>query len=214
MGSINSQLYGAPQPPSTRPPLLALPAELRNAIYEYVAIDVATVEIVHGGCVKNRPGLLAVSPQIRDEAVPIFLHNVLCTEGSITSTVHNFDFSHLIAFFTHAIQHGDQQISTRNYIRLQLTMDENWQTGKEALTRWLRFVGDGCMTLTSVYRCEGWVPERDPAWYADTEAAIFAQRGHKTYQAYQASHVARKEWQEIESVWAWQAVWGGAERKG
>ncbi|KAK5124685.1 hypothetical protein LTR85_001398 [Meristemomyces frigidus] len=146
MDSFISRPQPAPSSPNARSPLLALPGELRNAIYEEAFRTFTAVEIVSGGHGKDEPGLLTVSRQVRDEALPIFLHNVFIIPGTITSRVHTFDFTDFIAFFTEAVKtevvkHRLEQTQTRKYINLQLTLDDDWRVGKEGLNTWFRCVG-------------------------------------------------------------------------
>lgn len=73
MASTGSRPRGEPQSPAAQSPLLALPADLRNAIYKNVITDINSFEIISGTHVNAiEPGLLAVCRQIRDEALPIF----------------------------------------------------------------------------------------------------------------------------------------------
>ena len=92
-------------------PLLKLPAELRNTIYEMLAWDTVTVRVGSRGSIIDQTPLLATCHHIRNEALLTLERCSLLAARSITAEVHNFDFSHILTFiestsgsYVHAMQ--------------------------------------------------------------------------------------------------------------
>jgi hypothetical protein len=84
------------------PPLLALPRELRDAIYEIVA-EYEIGYILQDGTVELRPPLARVNKQLQTEYRPVFeVHS-----HNLVTTVTDLDFLHLYAFeYDYAVENG------------------------------------------------------------------------------------------------------------
>ncbi|KAK3670033.1 hypothetical protein LTR78_010064 [Recurvomyces mirabilis] len=120
-------------------PILDLPAELRNAIYEYAALDATAVvrPNVRGKVLSNSP-LTRVSHQVREE----YSSMLLLTAPTITAHVKDLDFAHIVALLNRL---SDQELralpsitlpSDRS-IRINLHITEACATHSDTLTRWL-----------------------------------------------------------------------------
>lgn len=128
-------------------PLMKLPAELRNNVYEFVIGEIKVLKINQHGCFAGRPALLGTCKQIRSEALPIFEH--MCGEAakgshmrlhSLKFHVHNFDFQHVQAFqVEHRMPPLYYFMKWTRKLRVVLTMDgDGTQQAKANLEEWLR----------------------------------------------------------------------------
>lgn len=180
-------------------PLLKLPAELRNTIYHLVLDNVTTLEIGHGGCLDHRPALLCVNRQMRDEASPIFTHIACLAASEITARVHNFEFSAITAFISTLSQEQIRALDKRRSLRIQLTMDDTFETGKDALACWLRIAGLtlGSKTTSGVYEFKGAVSALPLSWDTDFQETVFSMQDNSSYRTYHRNAMARQEWDRV-----------------
>lgn len=134
-----SQEQTAPEP---LPPckLFELPAELRNKIYEYVALDSkAVLHFKRRGKLATSSALIRTARQINDE----YFGMLYVTAPEIRATVKDFDFGHIITFFNtlserelNALPTLNKPTSRKLLIRVEVT--EICPAYPDSLHRWLR----------------------------------------------------------------------------
>jgi len=120
-------------------PLLQLPAELRNDIYEYIAVDAcAELHPRTRGKLASRSTLCRVSKQVRDE-----YHAVLyMTTPYIKAHVKDFDFGHIVTFLNKL---SDRELNalptlsipTQRKLHIHTHITEACPGNPEGLQKWL-----------------------------------------------------------------------------
>jgi len=120
-------------------PLLKLPAEMRNYIYELAAHNTDPVSVGSRGNISIEAPILATCHRVRTEALPLFRHCTLASACIIDVSVHNFDFSHVLTFIE--CMSADQLRAMHNKtLSIKMTMTEDYSASEKAgknLTRWL-----------------------------------------------------------------------------
>ncbi|KAK5687452.1 hypothetical protein LTS10_001590 [Elasticomyces elasticus] len=122
---------------NNRSPLLNLPPELRNQIFEYSAQESSAVLIhyARGRLISNSP-LMGVNRQVRNEYTSALYLNA----PLITAQILNFDFAHIVTFLNRLSDHEltalpSQQVPSERQILAKLHIDGPALT--ERLDRWL-----------------------------------------------------------------------------
>jgi len=120
-------------------PFLELPAELRNAVYEYVAIDACgALHRRTRGKLASRTALCRVSKQVRDE-----YHAVLyMTTPYIEAHVKDFDFGHIVTFLNKLSDRElnalpTSTIPTHRKLRVHIRITQACPHNPEGLQKWL-----------------------------------------------------------------------------
>ncbi|KAK4551821.1 hypothetical protein LTR86_010907 [Recurvomyces mirabilis] len=120
-------------------PILDLPAELRNAIYEYAALNATAVvrSNVRGKVLSNSP-LTRVSHQIREE----YSSMLLLTAPTITAHVKDLDFAHIVTLLNRLSDQELRALPSTNLpsgrsIRINLHITQTCSPHSDALMRWL-----------------------------------------------------------------------------
>ncbi|KAK3700973.1 hypothetical protein LTR37_015679 [Vermiconidia calcicola] len=121
-------------------PLLKLPAELRNNVYEKVSEDTtAYISKRTRGRLACSSSLLRVSRQVRDEFLPILMLHA----SEIVAKVEEFNFRHLVTFLNRLSDlelkslSTSAQVSSRT-IRIELQMRNPQVVDLPLLVRWLK----------------------------------------------------------------------------
>ena len=115
--------------------LLDLPAELRNLVYEKVAEEQVAYLVRRN--LQDRPGLLSVNRQLRNEYIPI----MLLYPSKIQANVMNFDFRDVHACINRLCNAEMNTVSITKprsrelHIQLQIRKDASWDS--YWLWRWL-----------------------------------------------------------------------------
>ena len=113
-----------------------LPAEIRNVIYEHVAID--TKVVVTGAARKQNksppppPSLLVVSGRTRQEYLPILLE---C--APIAFTVKDFDFKGLMRIISSLYSTELKALRLNNHLTIRLQIEKANKDSMASLRRWL-----------------------------------------------------------------------------
>ncbi|KAK5123220.1 hypothetical protein LTR85_003419 [Meristemomyces frigidus] len=120
-------------------PLLDLPAELRNDIYEYVAINSgAALHRRTKGKLASGTALCRVSKQVRDEYQAV----LYISAPIIDAHVKNFDFSHIVTFLNKLSERELSALPTLNSpthrkLRIHLEITRECPQNPEGLQKWL-----------------------------------------------------------------------------
>ncbi|KAK3619195.1 hypothetical protein LTR56_024194 [Elasticomyces elasticus] len=125
-------------------PLLALPRELRDAIYAYIATDDCSVRVK-----KTKPTnacpfiisspLILTCTQVHDEYCEDVLVNVFSTGSNITISilVDELDFDRALEFLRHLRPTELGDIGTRERIQVTLCSSNDATLSKRGLNRWI-----------------------------------------------------------------------------
>ncbi|KAK5124683.1 hypothetical protein LTR85_001396 [Meristemomyces frigidus] len=151
-------------------PLLKLPAELRNDIYERLAWLTETIKIGSAGCIAAETALLAICHQIRDEALPVIRHIALLSASTIRADVHNFDFAHVIEFIA-SLGHGQiHAIEGKRFRRISISMDELYKKRQSGLMDWLSHCNGPAFSAFKAVTEHVFIPKLhiEPLTYGDT----------------------------------------------
>jgi len=132
----NSALKESMQEPS---PLLRLPAELRNQIYEYVATT--TQDIVLSGLRVMHPDqpLTRVCRQSREEYLPVFQAYLYTRATVIRITVTDFEDFYGVERLIYLMTRSDRRLADlRRSIKLHLTFTKPERANIDSLDTWLQ----------------------------------------------------------------------------
>ncbi|KAK5729685.1 hypothetical protein LTR17_011762 [Elasticomyces elasticus] len=131
--------------------LLALPAELRNKIYEFYISNTKTASILANGSV-GEIALARVNHQLRREILEIWQTQYQSAVKVIEFKVHNFDFDHVIEYLKQIpADVRDTMISKGANLHLTLTFSTKMNISgnrvygryRQTLQNWLDFCTGG-----------------------------------------------------------------------
>jgi len=127
-----------PQPAdSGTSPLLDLPPELRNMIYEFCICSADTPEIADGRVINPAPELIRVSRQVRSEALAVFIKYGKKHAIDFRATVMNFDFSPVAQALAYISSPTHERI-----LNIDLVFNYHFdQQDLEELAWWMKFCG-------------------------------------------------------------------------
>ncbi|KAK4546886.1 hypothetical protein LTR36_001618 [Oleoguttula mirabilis] len=124
-------------------PLLELPAETRNRIYECVAWNTEIITAAPEGRITSpTAALLATCSQIHNEAASIIRHIAPLAASTITAAVHNLDFSHLIDVIESLPKSPSPPIEASRTVSIKVTVDKDCGDGTKRLEDWFSCCGD------------------------------------------------------------------------
>lgn len=116
-------------------PLLGLPPELRNRIYEYVASRTTTGYYHVGVVVIAAPGLAAVSRQVRSEYLPVLCHKIKHEADTLYFEVRNFEFEGVIDW----LQHMPLRPDFERTADIHIIIDAPWEAHIHQPVQWMDF---------------------------------------------------------------------------
>ncbi|KAK3640988.1 hypothetical protein LTR56_011638 [Elasticomyces elasticus] len=131
--------------------LLALPAELRNKIYEFYISDKETAPILANGSV-GEISLARVNHQLRREMLEMWQTQYQSAVKVIEFKVHNFDFDHVIEYLKQIpADVRDMMVSEGGKLHLTLTFSTKMNISgnvvygryRQTLQNWLHFCTGG-----------------------------------------------------------------------
>ncbi|KAK4547251.1 hypothetical protein LTR36_000906 [Oleoguttula mirabilis] len=120
-------------------PLLDLPAELRNQVYEYVAIDAgASLHPRTRGKLASKTSLCRVSRQVREEYQAVLYISAPIIEAYVT----NFKFAHIVTFLNKLSARELNALPTLNIpthrrLRVHLEVRRGCPKNPEDLHKWV-----------------------------------------------------------------------------
>ena len=136
-------------------PFLILPAELRNKIYEYAAVEDLPLHLKAAAfapskhCIKSRSGLISTSQQVAAEYYAVLLRSALAPGARICVVIKDYDLRTVIAFVRTVVATTDTNPFTQILFVINITITNFDDSSLRSFDRWLSFCDNH--TIASAY---------------------------------------------------------------
>ncbi|KAK5714181.1 hypothetical protein LTR15_011089 [Elasticomyces elasticus] len=207
--------------PPTASPFMRLAPELRNAICEQVILEeLEVVRIGARGHLVDKPDLLAVCRQLRQEALPVYLELAPTHAEELIVNIHDFDFTPLITYLDCISAEQWNIVADVGNLWIDMTASDGFKNNDvSAIRRWTRY----CSTrLASTVIT---IPDRTESAYnfagdgmAQTSSFMrtLEKNASEACLTAEVSEAESWEWESIIEAWearTWTAARARAERR-
>ncbi|KAK4923988.1 hypothetical protein LTR49_008933 [Elasticomyces elasticus] len=220
-GLIDSGDMATEDEPPTASPLMRLARELRNAICEQVILEeLEVVRIGARGHLVDKPDLLAVCRQLRQEALPVYLELAPTHAEELIVNIHDFDFTPLITYLDCISAEQWNIVADVGNLWIDMTVSDGFKNNDvSAIRRWTRYCSTrlASTVITNSDRTESaYNFAGDGMAQTSSFMRTLEKNASEACLTAEVSEAESREWESIIEAWearTWTAARARAERR-